>query len=108
MNMADFKMTSQGPTARTICLRAPFIAYMMAAIALLPQVGQAQTVTATIAAGSIPAAAAANPVTNKIYVASGPITVIDGATNATTPLNTVPFPLPFALNPATNNIYFAY
>lgn len=56
----------------------------MAALALLPPVRQAQTVTATVNVGSIPAAVAVNPVTNKTYVASGPITVIDGATNAIT------------------------
>src|SRR5258708_38433342 len=47
----------------------------------------AQTVTATVMTGSIPAAVAVNPVTNKIYVAnlsSDTVTVIDGATNSTT------------------------
>ena len=51
-----------------------------------------------------------NPVTNKIYVAnhdSGNVTVIDGATNATTtvPVGTGPYAV--AVNPVTNKIYVA-
>ena len=48
---------------------------------------QAQTATATITAGTAPYTVAVNPITNKIYVAnqtSDDVTVIDGATNATT------------------------
>ena len=42
---------------------------------------RADQLTATITVGSTPAAAALNPVTNKIYVthAVGTVTVIDGA-----------------------------
>src|SRR5262249_27405969 len=72
-----------------------------------PLAGQAQPFTAPLAVGSIPAALAANPVTNKIYVASGPITVIDGATNAITSVNSGGFPVAVAVNPVTNKIYFA-
>ena len=46
-----------------------------------------QTVTATIGAGTAPALIALNPVTNKVYVRNAgdnTVTVIDGATNATT------------------------
>jgi len=49
----------------------------------------AQTVTATIPAGTNPCVVAVNPVTHKIYAAnysSNNVTVIDGATNATTTL----------------------
>ncbi len=51
---------------------------------LLQASADAQTVTATIPAGSLPFAVAVNPVTNQIYVAnhnSNNVTVIDGATN---------------------------
>src|SRR5262249_39751869 len=80
---------------------------IVVALAHCPLLGQAQTVTTTVAVGSIPAAIAANPVTNKIYVASGPITVIDGATNAITSVNSGGFPVAVAVNPVTNKIYFA-
>jgi DNA-binding beta-propeller fold protein YncE len=65
---------------------------------VLPASARAQTVVATIPVGAgLPRAVAVNPVTNKIYVASctansptfrrGSLTVIDGATNATTVIN---------------------
>ena len=55
----------------------------------------ADWVTTTVPAGSTPYAVATNPVTNKVYVAnsgSNNVTVIDGATNATTtvPVGTSP------------------
>ena len=59
----------------------------------------------------VPAAVAVNPVTNKIYVAncsSNNVTVIDGATNATThgaPPGTILVAV--AVNPVTNKIYVA-
>jgi hypothetical protein len=105
--MVDFKITLQGPPARAIYLRALFIGWAMAALALLPPAGQAQTFTATVNVGGIPAAVAVNPVTNKTYVASGPITVMDGATNAITSIYAVGFPVAVAVNPVTNKIYFA-
>ena len=49
-----------------------------------------------------------NPVTNKIYVAnrgSNSVTVIDGATNATTTLAVGLTPVFMALNEVTNKIY---
>jgi hypothetical protein len=78
----------------------------------------------TISVGICPSAVAVNPVTNKIYVAnfgqqpsstcescvaSGNITVIDGATNSTTTLTNpgVKFPYAVAVNPITNKIYVA-
>ena len=48
---------------------------------------RADTETTTVPTGTAPGAVAVNPVTNKIYVgnrSSGNVTVIDGATNATT------------------------
>ena len=71
----------------------------------------AQSVTASVAAGTSPIAVAINPVTNKIYVAnegSSDVTVIDGATNtvvATVMAGTTPFAV--AINPVTNKIYVA-
>lgn len=65
---------------------------------------RAQTITATVPVGTNPYAVAVNPVTNKIYVAeSGSVTVIDGATNATTAVNGVSGTI--AINPVTNKIY---
>jgi YVTN family beta-propeller protein len=101
-------LNSQMPSPASLAiLRALLTGYVLAVWSFFPGAGQAQTVTATVTAGSIPAAVAANPVTNKIYVASGPITVIDGATNATTSLNSGGFPVAVAVNPVTNKIYFA-
>jgi hypothetical protein len=78
-------------------------------LTLWPSGGRAQNVTATvnIAGGSTPAALAVNPVTNKIYVASGPIAVIDGVTNATTSISVGSVPGAVAVNPVTNKIYVA-
>src|SRR6266576_237907 len=79
----------------------------IAALALWPLAGRAQSVTATVNTGSVPAAVAVNPGTNRIYVASGPITVIDGATNVATAVNGGGFPVAVAVNPVTNKIYVA-
>jgi YVTN family beta-propeller protein len=88
------------------------------AISAIP--AHAQTLTTTVAVGALPVAMAANPVTNKIYVANegsvstgGSITVIDGATNSTTAVNfgaspsKTPGPTAIAVNPATNKLYVA-
>ena len=53
---------------------------------------------------------AVNPVTNKIYVAncgSSNVTVIDGATNATTTVAAGTYPYAVAVNPVTNKVYVA-
>jgi YVTN family beta-propeller protein len=53
---------------------------------------------------------AANPVTNKIYVANkdnNNVTVVDGATNATSTINAGTLPFAVALNPVTNQVYVA-
>ncbi len=52
----------------------------------------AQTVNATVAAGSYPIAVAVNPATNKIYVANqgGNVTVIDGAKSTTAKVAAAP------------------
>src|SRR5579859_1974592 len=71
---------------------------------------QAQNVTATIPVGTSPAAVAANPITNKIYVAiqsSNSVTVIDGATNTVSSANAGALPFAIAVNPATNKVYVA-
>src|SRR5258708_35941208 len=70
----------------------------------------AQTVSATVAVGASPVAVAVNPVTNKIYVVNGnsaSVTVIDGATNATTTVASGSRPSAVAVNPVTNKIYVA-
>jgi YVTN family beta-propeller protein len=69
-----------------------------------------QPVTTAVAVGQDPVALAANPVTDKIYVAnqgSNSVTVIDGATNATTSIPVGPAPSALALNTVTNKIYIA-
>ena len=68
---------------------------------------RAQTVTATVTAGTQPIAAAVNPVTNKIYVAnavSKNVIVIDGAINTITTVAAGTTPLSIAVNPVTNQI----
>ena len=60
--------------------------------------------------GSGPSAVAVNPVTNKTYVAnlsSANVTVIDGATNATTTVAAGSNPWGVAVNPVTNKVYVA-
>lgn len=84
------------------------ISYFLAVGLLLvwPAAARAQTVVATIPVGTdIPRAVAANPVTNKIYVAScTSLTAIDGATNATTVIKGCFGDL--AVNSVTDKIYF--
>ena len=75
-----------------------------------PVPGHAQTVVGTVGVGKDPREAVVNPVTNKIYVTSctgNNLTVIDGATNITTPVVTGNCPIAEALNPVTNKIYVA-
>src|SRR5690242_14802289 len=72
---------------------------------------RADSVSATVA-GASPQAVAANPVTNRIYVAnlfSSAVTVIDGANNttATVTLTAGSSPQAVAVNPVTNKIYVA-
>jgi YVTN family beta-propeller protein len=65
-------------------------------------------VTATVAAGTNPFAAAVNPATNKIYVTNkgdNTVTVIDGLTNATSTVTVGMAPTEIAVNPVTNKIY---
>ena len=70
---------SAGPVVGDICLRlgqaswAVLVCCGLVALPIFPPTAHAQSVTATVNAGSVPAALAVNPMTNKIYVASGPI-----------------------------------
>ena len=71
---------------------------------------RAQTVTATVTAGTNPNSVAVNPVTNTIYVANGGsqnVTVIDGATNATSTVSAGKGANAIAVNTLTNKIYVA-
>src|SRR5260370_13795952 len=82
------------------------LAFSAVAIGSIP--AQAQSVTATVAAGTNPLRIAVNPVTNKIYVAnqnSNNVTVIDGATNSTTTVPVGGGPTAVAVNPVSNKIY---
>jgi YVTN family beta-propeller protein len=74
--------------------------------------GATNTVMATVPVGDGPSGIALNPVTNKIYVsnrgyggAGHTVTVIDGATNATTTVEVGYNPLELAVNPVSNKIY---
>jgi YVTN family beta-propeller protein len=72
----------------------------------------ATNVTYTVASGAFgnsPHGVAVNPVTNKIYVINyfNDMTMIDGATNFTSPVVTGASPTSVAVNPVTNKIYVA-
>jgi YVTN family beta-propeller protein len=74
--------------------------------------GATNTVTDTVTVATISvsygSAVAVNPVTNRIYVTgsfAGAVTVIDGATDATTTVNVGSIPKAIAVNPVTNKIY---
>lgn len=72
----------------------------------------AQFYTTTVTSGTAPSAVAVNPVTNMIYVVnknSNNVTVINGATNATTTVTdpNANTPDAIAVNPVTNKIYVA-
>jgi YVTN family beta-propeller protein len=78
--------------------------------AIAPRTAQAQSVAATVAAGSEPYAVEVNTVTNKVYVAnyaSGSVTVVDGATNAATSVAVGTNPCSIGANWVTNRIYVA-
>ena len=90
------------------CILSCFAALTVLLFAAMPVA--AQTVTATVPAGTNPFAVAVNPVTNKTYIAnrfSANVTVIDGATNTTATVPTGITPNAVAVNPVTNKIYVA-
>ena len=63
---------------------------------------------AQIAVGKMPLALVVNPVSNKVYVANsgeGTVSVINGATHATTKITVGASPSGVAVNPVTNKIY---
>ncbi len=88
-----------------------FLFATLAALLLFVLPASAQYVTTSVAVGGNPNALAVNPVSNTIYVAneSGGVTVINGATNATTtvtdPNATEPYAV--AVDPVTNLVYVA-
>jgi DNA-binding beta-propeller fold protein YncE len=87
-------------------LGAPLFGLFVAVVACLPV--QAQTVVATIPAGTYPSAVAVNTNSNMVYVAdeaTNDLTVVDGATNTPTTLTTGPGPNAIAVNLITNTIY---
>jgi len=70
----------------------------------------AQTISPPVAAGTAPFAIAVNPITNKVYVtneADNTMTVMDGASGATTTVPIGARPLWLGVNPETNRIYVA-
>jgi YVTN family beta-propeller protein len=87
---------------KTLCRTASVVTIAGLIFVVAPL--HAQTATTTVAAGTLPLAAAVNPVTNKIYVPnfnSNNVTVIDGATNATTTVAAGTQPISVAVNPVT-------
>jgi YVTN family beta-propeller protein len=78
-------------------------------VVLLPPQAGAQSLIATVPAGTNPVALAVNPATNKIFAVnqgSNNVTVIDGATNGAAATVTVgQSPDALAVNPLTNKIY---
>src|SRR5260370_42478159 len=75
-----------------------------AVLCLATILSRAQTVSTTVNVGNAPAAAAINPVSNKIYVANtsdNNVTVIDGATNTTVTVNTGSGPAAVSLQPVS-------
>jgi YVTN family beta-propeller protein len=86
----------------------PKLAFVVWCLGLLAQAGAAlaQSVTASVPVSG--GAIAVNPVTNRIYVASDAfnhVTVIDGATHATTTVPVGRGPQFIAVNTATNRIF---
>ena len=81
------------------------VVLVLLCVTILPM--SAQTVTATLGAGTGPQAVALNPVTNKVYVLNGDktLTVIDGATNNTASVAVGTASQSVAVNPVTNKIY---
>ena len=96
---------------RSSLLRIPqFLA--VGVLFVLPVSALAQTLTATITAGSVSGggSVAVNTVTNEIYVAnvgSRSVTVVEGGTNSTTTVPAGLDPIAVAVNEATNKIYVA-
>src|ERR1022692_1814462 len=98
--------------------RALYGVILIVSLALLALPAFAQQVIATIPVGVEPASSAVNSTTNKIYVPNacgsdpncagyGTVTVIDGATLATTTVTVGSNPYGVAVNSATNKIYVA-
>lgn len=100
--------------------KIPFVSLSSVLAVALLSPAHAQTVTTQLTVGSTPFVAAANPVTNKIYVSNGydnTVTVIDGTgvlefgevglNNKTTTIGVGINPSAIAVNPVTNKIYVA-
>lgn len=69
----------------------------------------AETVVAVVEVGRGPIGVAANPVTNRVYVANNAdntVSVLDGANNAVVAtIADIPLPVNVAVDPATNRVY---
>src|ERR1700680_877060 len=91
-------------------------AFILCLLLTIAGFSRAQTVIATVTVTPDPVAVAVNPLTNKIYVGScgggdtcgGVVTVVDGATYPTTPVNARSGHIfSLAINQVTNTIYAA-
>ncbi len=92
-------------------LAARWVLLLVSALAFWPGSLRAQNITTSIPVQPDPYSVAINPVTNQIYVASAAsgLTVINGATGATTTLSdpNASGPWAVAVNPVTNLVYVA-
>src|SRR5437660_8396887 len=94
---------------RRYLLPVVFASVFLFSLGILVQNVFADSVTATVTVGGIPAAVGVNPNTNKIYVANditNNVSVIDGTTNSV--VSTIPvldFPQGVGVNPKTNTVY---
>ena len=104
------KRATHGP-AKMCGVRALYLTALSMALSIAPpNVACAQAITAHIGVGVQPVSLAVNQATNKIYAAnygSNTVSVIDGATNATTTVPVGPNPSNLAVNSVTNKIYVA-
>jgi YVTN family beta-propeller protein len=109
MSHSRRKAAGQPITLQRLVVQAVLLIAVLVA-AVMPQRAMADTALPAINVGMTPSAIAVNAATNKIYVAnsySNNVTVIDGATNATSTVIAGTGPIAIAVNAATNKIYVA-
>src|ERR1700722_20452068 len=97
--------TNHNSTAlREVC--APGFSFFAAGIVLAAAGAGSSARALTLTVGADASAIVFNPVTDKYYVGSSPVSVIDGATNTVTNIPGTGYSTAYALNSVTNKIYF--
>ena len=89
---------------REVCGRR--FSFFAAVICLTAAIAGSPAGAQTLKVGAGAGAIAFNPVTNKYYVGSSPVSVIDGATNTVTNIPGTGYFTACALNTVTNKLYF--